>query len=242
MAEAALACPDRRLAVVLGAGLLDDVPLDILARTFDRVRLVDAVHPWPARLAMRRHRPVARLTAEISAGLCEPAFAQAVEGASLVVSANVLSQPAILPVDAFARAGRAAPPALGVTIIEAHLAALSALARRGARICLIADTVQREEDREGRILGTRDLRDGVPLPDSASAWDWELAPSAKRLGTGGRSIGSRPIPRGKAVASRRRGRDRPTHVLPLHGEHGDRTAHRAQACLPVKRNRLTLLK
>lgn len=176
VAEAALACPDRRLAVVLGSGLLDDVPLDILARTFDRVRLVDAVHPWPARLAMRRHRHVERVTAEISAGLCEPAFGQAVEGASLIVSANVLSQLAILPVDAFGRAGREAPPALSVTIVEAHLAALSALARRGARVCLITDTVQREEDREGRILSTGDLLAGVTLPPPDSAWDWELAP------------------------------------------------------------------
>ncbi len=56
---AAEATVGRGSAVVLGSGLLDDVPLDSLAKLFDRVTLVDAVHPWPARLAARRHGNVA---------------------------------------------------------------------------------------------------------------------------------------------------------------------------------------
>lgn len=176
VARAATGCTDRRLAVVLGSGLLDDVPLDTLAATFSRVRLVDAVHPWPTRLAVRRHGNVELITAEISSGLAEPTLAAALDGAGFVVSANLLSQLPILPIDAHERAGREVPPRLGASIVEAHLRALTSVARAGARVCLITDTVQREEDRDGRITSTLDLTDGVPLPPPEAAWDWELAP------------------------------------------------------------------
>lgn len=56
----------RRTAIVLGSGLLDDVPLAELAAGFERVVLVDAVHPWSARRSARRFSNVERLTADLS--------------------------------------------------------------------------------------------------------------------------------------------------------------------------------
>lgn len=176
VAGSADACGDRRLAVVLGSGLLNDVPLDALAKGFRRVRLVDAVHPWPTRLSVRRHPNVELATVEISGGLADPAVERALEGAGFVVSANLLSQLPILPIDARERRGREVPSRLGAGIVEGHLAALTALARAGTRVCLITDTLQREEDREGCVVATLDLMYGVSLPAPATAWDWELAP------------------------------------------------------------------
>ena len=176
LTEAAAATRRRGLAVVLGSGLLDDVPLDALAEAFARVRLVDAVHPWPSRLAVRRHADVALVTAEISAGLADPALAAACDGADLVVSANLLSQLPIVPADAHEARGREPPPHLGSQIVEAHLRALDVLSTRAERVCLITDTEQREEDRAGRITDTLDLLHGVRLPLPDSAWDWEIAP------------------------------------------------------------------
>lgn len=176
VAGAAAACPGTGLAVILGSGLLDDVPLDLLARTFAHVRLVDAVHPWPTRRIAGRYRNVTLVTAEISAGLAEPAFAAAVDGADFVVSANLLSQLPIVPVDAYERTGREAPPILAASIVEAHLTALTVLARRGARVCLVTDTLQREEDRAGLVTDRLDLLAGLALPAPSAAWDWELAP------------------------------------------------------------------
>ena len=40
----------HRTAVVLGSGLVRDVPMDLLVQRFDKVVLVDAVHLWPVRL------------------------------------------------------------------------------------------------------------------------------------------------------------------------------------------------
>ncbi len=174
--EVAAGMRGRGLAVVLGSGLLDDVPLAALAATFARVRLVDAVHPWPSRLAVRRHANVALVTAEISAGPPSPAFAEVCAGADLVISANLLSQLPIVPVDAHEAQGRPAPPGLSARIVEAHLTALDALSTRTERICLVTDTLQRQEDRAGRITDTLDLMHGVTLPAPDAAWDWEIAP------------------------------------------------------------------
>ena len=176
VSEAVASTRRRDLAVVLGSGLLDDVPLAALAEGFSRVRLVDAVHPWPTRLAVRRHATVALVTAEICAGLADPALAGACDGADLVVSANLLSQLPIVPAAAHEARGREPPPLLGAQIVDAHLAALDTLGSRAERVCLITDTWQHEEDRTGRITDTLDLLHGVPLPQPDATWDWEIAP------------------------------------------------------------------
>ncbi|MEE7449244.1 hypothetical protein MRF4_16355 [Methylobacterium radiotolerans] len=165
----------RRHAVVLGSGLLDDVPLGDLARLFDRVSLVDAVHPWPARLAARRNAKVALVTADISAGL-SGSWTDSCTSADLIVSANLLSQLPLVPIDAYEARGREAPPRLGAHLVDAHLAALDALARGVERVCLITDTVQREEDRTGRTTDSRDLLFGITVPPAEATWDWEIAP------------------------------------------------------------------
>jgi hypothetical protein len=139
------ATASRRHAVVLGSNLLDDMPLDALARLFTRVTPVDAVHPWAARLAARRHPNVTLATAEISAGIAG-AWADPFGEADLIVSANLLSQSPIVPMDAHEAWGRSVSPRLGAQIVEMHRAALDTLSGRVARVCLITDTIRREED------------------------------------------------------------------------------------------------
>lgn len=175
IAAAAEATRQRRHAVVLGSGLLDDVPLDALARLFDRVSLVDAVHPWPARLATRRYPSVALVTAEIGAGLAGT-WADLCADADLIVSANLLSQIPLVPIDAHEARGHEAPPSLGAHLVATHLAALDTLAARVERVCLITDTVQREEDRAGRTVDSADLLFGIAVPPAPETWDWEIAP------------------------------------------------------------------
>ncbi|KAB1071021.1 hypothetical protein [Methylobacterium planeticum] len=177
--------PRRRTAIVLGSGLLDDVPLRELAAAFDRVRLVDTVHPWTARLETRRYPQVDHVTADISGtrlllgggedmitdadltGICSG------PDVDFVVSANLLSQLPILPIDWFEARGRPVPLHLGRRIVETHLCAL---ARLPARVCLITDTLEREDDRAGRETDRLDLMHGAVLPIPDALWDWELAP------------------------------------------------------------------
>src|SRR5207249_1599290 len=47
-------CTMRRKAVILGSGLLLDVPVAELAGAFQHVVLVDVIHPWRTRRACRQ--------------------------------------------------------------------------------------------------------------------------------------------------------------------------------------------
>lgn len=181
--EAVAAMPRRRTVVVLGSGLLDDLPLDVLAESFESVVLVDVVHPWPARAAIRRLRNVRLVDFDLS-GCVEwmlgrsSSFAPVLPeicfaaGTDLVISANVLSQLPILPLDWFdARGG--APADLGFRIVSAHLDGLAALE---GRICLLTDVMQVEMDRAGAVVDSSDLLHGVGVGVPDREWDWDLAP------------------------------------------------------------------
>jgi hypothetical protein len=183
--EALADLPQRRTAIVLGSGLLDDVPLRALAAAFERVRLVDTVHPWPARFLARRYSHVEQVTADLSGtrGLLsggedrvtDKDLAEICSAPELdfVVSANLAPQLPILPIDWCESRGLTVPEDLGRRIVEAHL---DGLARLSARVCLITDTLEREENRAGDETDRLDLMHGSTLPTPDIVWDWELAP------------------------------------------------------------------
>ncbi|KQP30196.1 hypothetical protein ASF27_04425 [Methylobacterium sp. Leaf102] len=160
--------PRYRTVVVLGSGLLDDVPLDHLARRFTHIRLVDAVHPWPTRWTVRHRPDVTLVTADLTRPGAVPDHGGGPE-IDLVISANLLSQLPILPVNG----SGGADPQLGGRIVRAHLDGLSRLA---ARVCLVTDVLQTEEDRDGRVTDRLDLLHGVPVPTPDAVWTWDLAP------------------------------------------------------------------
>lgn len=190
--RAAIAGAERRdTAVVLGSGLLLDVPLADLTDAFRRVVLVDAVHLAPARRAIRAFANVEMLTADLSGAMAlmtggardldprlPPVCAE--PGTGLVISANLLSQLPIRPVDRLEASRRPLGAwtqedgdAFGRRIVEAHLAALAALR---ARVCLVTDLDETEKDRQGRVHARHDLLYGVRLGTPDRAWTWELAP------------------------------------------------------------------
>ena len=182
VSAAAARAPRGGRAVVLGSGLLIELPLDELAAHFSELVLVDAVHGWPERWQAWR-RPGVRLETRditgvlerLSSGsdLPEPAFALAGERYDFAVSANLLSQLPLFPLwhlegryppetlDAFARA-----------LIEAHLGGLRALAPVS---CLISDFERHFLDGD-TLLDADDLLSGAVLPPPDADWLWEIAP------------------------------------------------------------------
>jgi hypothetical protein len=149
--------------VVLGSGLVLDIPLQSLQAGFEEVMLVDAIHLLPVRLQALLWPRTRLLTADLTA---PPGGALgswlAGLGADLIISANVLSQ---LPLS-----GRHAEPR---TLIRAHLDGLRGC---GAPVLLLTDTDERRMDRQGRVLERLDLLHGETLPAPETEWDWLLAP------------------------------------------------------------------
>jgi hypothetical protein len=185
-------CQQRRKAVILGSGLLYDVPVAELSAAFREVQLVDIIHPpkssWPAGL-FQNLRPV---TADVT-GTAEDVFHMAkIAGATLprtepglflddpevdlVVSLNLLSQLPVVPTEHLTRAGVHSPDAIaayGRWLIEAHLAYIQ---RFQCLVALITDMEKLTVDRAGAVVERSSALRGVPLPWWGEEWIWRLAP------------------------------------------------------------------
>ncbi|MBI1206795.1 MAG: hypothetical protein GC191_05845 [Azospirillum sp.] len=188
--EAAALCPRRGRAVVLGSGLLIELPLAELAAQFDEVLLVDAVHLVGVRRTAARY-PSVRLATLDLAGVFDrpdgPAFG--LDGlpppeppvlpggrCDLAISANLLSQLPFLPCEALERRlgpGRDADlEAFARGLILAHLAWLKRLADV---TCLYTDTVSTVCSAD-TVVETEDQLYGVALPPPDRRWHWQIAP------------------------------------------------------------------
>ncbi|UVD57522.1 hypothetical protein NE852_04785 [Rhizobium sp. Pop5] len=173
----------KRTAVVLGSGLLRDVPIEELARDFDTVVLVDLVHLASVRLwlAAKGYRNVRLIERDLSgyddlaagAGPEPLGFLRSVPYLDFVVSANLLSQIGRGVKRRYeADAGRM-PPDTVERLIAAHLAGLSGLA---CRSCLVTDIAYAVIDRNGRTHEEADLLHGISPPPAKAAWTWPVAP------------------------------------------------------------------
>lgn len=186
--------PQRRNVLVLGSGLVRDVPVEELSAAFGEVVLADAVHLPVTRLRLARHRNLRFVTVDLAgvarwlagdAPAREDALApfRADPDIDLVISANLLSQLPLAPESwAEDHPTRTPMPAaeLARAIIGWHLADL---ARLSSRVCLLTDTRQRELDAEGRTIAEDDLLHSAALPPPDATWDWTVAP-ARETGDG----------------------------------------------------------
>ena len=178
---AADACSSHDKVVILGSGLLLDVPVEELSERFKTVELVDILHMPQVRHAVSGLANVRLLTRDIT-GVVEPLSRGdipqpdiadlGVNGASLVVSCNILSQLGILP--------EQLSPGISDRLVAAHLDALAGL---GGTVCLITETSHRLMEGETEVEKSAPL-DGNDIPDSLKmrrqCWDWDFAPAPER--------------------------------------------------------------
>jgi hypothetical protein len=189
--ETAGRCVNRRKAVVLGAGLLHDIPLKELSELFDEVVLVDIVHPWLSRIAARRFRNVSQISVDIT-GIMEelrriahvpdepmpvshPMLLVDDPRLDLTLSVNLLSQLPHAPGKYLE--GRRDEPTIAVFLkhlVEAHL---DYLCRLPGHTALITDTAVRYMARDEPGEEKSDPLYGVKLPPAEFTWEWHLAPS-----------------------------------------------------------------
>ncbi|WP_165215198.1 hypothetical protein [Affinirhizobium pseudoryzae] len=175
---------ERRTAVVLGSGLLRDVPIRALSKAFDTVVLVDLVHLASARLWLTAkglrntrliHRDLSGFEEAMAGKPIEPlGFLRQVPYLDLVVSANILSQIGVGCRRRLEREGQAErADDIVPGLIAAHLEGLKGLP---CRTCLITDVSYRVSDRQGAVLEEDDLLAGVTVPAHSTGWDWPVIP------------------------------------------------------------------
>ncbi len=156
--------PERgRVAVVLGSGLLRDVPVEELSQRFSEVRLYDLQHLASVQLWARAKRlgNLRFLQRDLSTGL---GFLREDAEVDLVISANLLSQ---LGVAAERQRTNAA------AVIAGHLAGL---ATAPGRRLLLTDHSFEVVLKDGMIAERHDLMHGARLPQSLDSWLWPVSP------------------------------------------------------------------
>lgn len=154
----------RRSVAVLGSGPLFDVPLEALARTFERVLLVDHAHLVTIDKRVGRYPNVERVWRELNpAATADPlAFLREVTDLDWTISIGLLSQLVA-----------AVPEGRQREAVDRHLADLAALP---CRATLVADIDYRIVDRDGNLVEEGSLLAGRPMPRPDVTWKWEVAP------------------------------------------------------------------
>ena len=176
---------------VLGSGLLLEVPVEELSNKFEDVALVDIFH-MPA--VERRVRALSnvRLVTEDLTGVVEPVFRHRTEGragslpppqvdtggetewlngADLVVSANLLTQLPLLPMGLVQ--GKEEAEAFARRIIDHHM---DLLGRLPGRVALMCETERVISDGD-EVLQSIDPLFGatVPAAGKIKRWTWDIA-------------------------------------------------------------------
>jgi hypothetical protein len=189
--EAADRCQNKKLAVVLGSGILSDIPLAELSATFERVELIDVVHLASARKTAKTFENVGLLSSDIT-GAAEilqqhilmggsgpipvpAAILPMIEDADLVVSASVLSQLPLVLLETARKGPGWKDPALvdfARGILEAHLTALD---KAPGTVCLITE-VERQYYQFDEIIEAEDPLFGLNVGEVDGEWHWEIAP------------------------------------------------------------------
>lgn len=188
---AILDCPQRRKAVILGSGLLLDVPLVDLASVFREVILVDVVHPLSAHAIARWRRNVSLVRADVTETAKE--LASVANDASkplptalpklfcddaevdYVVSVNLLSQLPYVPSYYLEKKSRPESEieAYSRSLIDSHL---DYLQRLPGIVTLITDVEKLKIDPRGQIEDRYDILYGATLPRPDEEWIWEHVP------------------------------------------------------------------
>ncbi len=195
-------CERQNIAVVLGSGLLLEVPLKALAERFERVYLVDIFHMPQARREAKRHFNVKLLTGDITGifqaikdnrppGPHTPAPAPRIphlKEADLIVSCNCMTQLAGPFTEYFEKVRGFSDldsDKLAYQVMDQHAKALATDAT-GIGV-LITDT-ERFAMQGDKVVSKHDLLKAFKLPPTATVgyneeWEWLISPHPEEHAT-----------------------------------------------------------
>ncbi|MGZ5852184.1 MAG: hypothetical protein ACXWJH_06395 [Hyphomicrobium sp.] len=190
-------CERQNLVVVVGSGLLLEVPLKALSERFENVELVDIFHTPQVRAEARKYFNVKLLTGDVTgifAAIKErrppgphvpapPARIPHVKEADLVVSCNCLTQLAG-PFNEYFEKERGFSELdadkLAYQVMEQHA---KAIAEQTTGVGVLITDIERFAVQGDKTVSKTDLLKALRLPPSGPAsiahneeWDWLIAP------------------------------------------------------------------
>lgn len=189
IAEASQKTPNTYTAVVLGSGQLLDIPIDVLAKRFDSVYLVDICHLRNSRKIAKTYPNIKFIEADIS-GTVAPLLdwvpgqdlpvpnpdLRLLAEADYVISSNLLAQLPLAPLQYLRQKepdmDELQQNSYAKLIISQHLEMLKSL---GCPVTLISE-ISHIISNGTQILEETDPLQGLKLPEQREEWEWDLAP------------------------------------------------------------------
>lgn len=186
--------PNRKRIVILGSGLLLDVPLAELAGMFREIILKDVVCLPEARKQIRKYENVKFIEQDVTniasrlfengrqnvARLPEADETLTDVDVELVISLNILSQLWVVPRSFTARylenVSRTRIDEWCREIVEAHYNWLRSLS---CNVCLVADFEQVKRNRESIVISRGSTIYDLRLPEPDTSWTWNIVPRGK---------------------------------------------------------------
>lgn len=177
--------PSKRSVVVLGSGPLHEIPIEWLASSFNRVKLVDVVHLQSTKrqyahltnLEFITH-DVTELEADLLQGILHPKIPVRRYGhdCDVVISANILSQ-IPLHLDRFLRKKfkHLSESDRENYLLQSQLNHLSYLKSFDCTVLLYTDVERRYLDKTGTLLETERGHE-LYLPEKSKEWIWDVSP------------------------------------------------------------------
>lgn len=180
------ACLQKNTIVIMGAGSLNDIPLDSLSRQFQKVVLVDLVFLKQARKKAADYTNVFLEEADVSdrlSNLFEGTLTFKADASwflpqetDCLVSLNLVTQLPLIPVRwlmQYHGLNESEAGKLGKEMVKSHLNLMESF--QGVR-CLIADRQVFEYDATGELIDQFDPAWDVVLPDVIDSWEWQVIP------------------------------------------------------------------
>ncbi len=187
--------PNKKRVVILGSAHLHEIPFHLLSQNFEEIILVDIIHPLKHRWLKKRCSKVDLIEMDLSGALASLDRVESLEElhrlikdlqkqsiflfeADLIVSANVLSQLALLPIDAIEKKierklSVEEKDTICTAFAESHLQNLRRC--RGHKL-IYCDRQVLYKDPQGQLIyeGSYPVsfKDWTPL----DSWIWNIAP------------------------------------------------------------------
>lgn len=193
--QSAQRLPQKKSVVILGSAHLHEIPLHLLVENFEEITLVDVIHPWRHHWLAKRNPRLKLVTQDLSMilesldGLKDlnelRAYLKEISDkelfhfkADLIVSSNILSQLALLPMSAIERKIKknlelSEKDEISTTVTEMHLKNLKNCEGKKLIYC---DRKVIYKDPQGEVIYEGHYPVSFAGFKKVKEWMWLLAP------------------------------------------------------------------